>query len=90
MIAGLALVGAMWSGAWAQAPREVWVALREDGQPGNGTVADPFDAGSAEKLNALFERFSAEFGDNLTVRFGPGVYEGDRSWEPLQKYQRKR
>ena len=88
MIAGLAMMGAVWSGPLAQAPpREVWVAIREDGEPGAGTVNDPFDASSVEKLNALFERFTTEFGNNLTVHFGPGAYEGDRTWEPRSNWK---
>lgn len=68
------------AGTARPAAHEVWVAIRADGRPGTGTQADPFDGGSVEKLNALFERFLNEYGDNLTVRFGPGVYEGDRIW----------
>ncbi len=88
MIVVLAAFGAAWSGAMIEAqPREVWVAVREDGQPGSGTVTDPLDGGSVEKLNALFERFASEFGDNLTIHFGPGIYEGDRIWEPRSNWR---
>ena len=63
-------------------PRECWLAIRTDGRPGSGTQADPFDAGGVEKLNALLAKFSNEYGDNLTLHFGPGVFYGDRSWAP--------
>jgi hypothetical protein len=65
---------------------EVWVALRTDERAGTGTSADPFDAGSVDKLNALFDRFRKEYGDNLTVHFGPGVYYGDRRWQPCNNW----
>ena len=72
----------------APSAREVWIALRGDGQPGTGTVTDPFDGSSVEKLNALFlERFAKEFGENLTIHFGPGVYHGDRIWRPLSNWK---
>src|ERR1017187_5438558 len=58
--------------------REVWVALRTDGQAGSGGVTDPFDASSVEKVNALFARFEKDYGDNLTIHLGPGVFYGDR------------
>lgn len=62
----------------APAAYEVWVAARTDARAGTGTVTDPFDAGSVAKLNALFEKFQKDYGDNLTVHFGPGIYYGDR------------
>jgi hypothetical protein len=68
-------------------PREVWVALRDDGKPGAGTLADPFDGAGVEKLNALFDRFARDYGDNLTVHFGPGVFEGDHIWEPRTNWK---
>ena len=89
----LAALAVTWAVGLAEAqpeaarPREVWVAVRDDGQPGAGTVTDPFDAGTVEKLNALFERFGAEFGENLTIHFGPGVFEGDRRWEPRSNWK---
>jgi len=58
----------------------VWVALRTDGQAGSGTVTDPFDGTGVEKLNALFDTFRDQYGDNLTIHFGPGVFYGDRIW----------
>ena len=63
----LAALAVTWAVGLAEAqpeaarPREVWIAIRDDGQPGAGTVTDPFDAGTVEKLNALFERFGTEF-----------------------------
>jgi hypothetical protein len=61
---------------------EVWVALRPDAQAGTGTITDPFDASSVERLNALFMKFRKEYGDNITIHFGPGVFYGDRLWVP--------
>jgi len=61
---------------------EVWISPRGDGQAGTGTLTDPFDGGSVEKLNGLFEKFQAECGDHVTIHFGPGVFHGDRPWRP--------
>ena len=58
--------------------REVWVAIRDDGKLGAGTLSDPFSGGTVKKLNGLFEKFRNEYRDNLTIHFGPGVYEGDQ------------
>ncbi len=52
-----------------RACREVWVALREDGKPGTGSVTDPYDASSVEKLNSLFERFHKELGESTRLVF---------------------
>ena len=73
-------------------PREVWVAIRSgisdaDGKAGTGTVTDPFDGGTVEKLNGLFVKFKGEYGDNLTIHFGPGVFEGDRTWQPANNWK---
>jgi hypothetical protein len=65
---------------------EVWVAWRTDGQPGTGLVTDPFNGNGVNKLNALFEKFRKEYGDNLTVHFGPGTYVGDRPWAPANNW----
>jgi hypothetical protein len=62
-------------------PRELWLAIRSDGRPGVGTQADPFDAGSVEKLNALLAKFHSEYRDGLTLHFGPGTFYGDRTWQ---------
>src|SRR3989339_736298 len=62
--------------------REVWVAVRDDERPGTGAVSDPFDGGTVNKLNGLFEKLRNEYGDNLTINFGTGGYEGDRLCDP--------
>ena len=88
------LIVAMWLlsglvGLAADRPaREVWIALRSDGTPGTGTVTDPFDGSSVEKLNALFaDKFIKEYGDNLTIHLGPGVFYGDRTWRPCSNWK---
>ena len=35
---------------------EVWVAIRDDGKLGAGTLFDPFSGGTVEKLNGLQPR----------------------------------
>ncbi len=75
--------------ALAQTPaaHEVWVAVRADGVAGAGGVTDPFDASTVEKFNALFARFRKEYGENLTIHFGPGVFYGDRLIDPLSYWK---
>ncbi len=36
-------------------PRDIWIALRTDGQPGSGTARDPYDGGvvSSPRLRRL-------------------------------------
>jgi hypothetical protein len=66
---------------------EVWVALRTDGQAGSGSATDPFDATGVEKFNPLFERLAKEYGVNLTIHIGPGVFYGDRLIRPLSNWK---
>ncbi len=73
--------------AQAPAAREVWVALRTDGQAGGGTVTDPFDASSPQKLDALFAKFTDDFGDNLTIHLGPGVFRGTHRYSPRSNWK---
>ena len=75
------------SQAGLNVPRECWLAVRADGRPGSGTQADPFDGGGVDKLNALLAKFSSEYGDNLTLHFGPGVFYGNRSWAPKNNWK---
>ncbi|MBI4397469.1 MAG: hypothetical protein HY548_10265 [Elusimicrobia bacterium] len=50
---------------------EVWLAKRLDSQPGAGTEADPFDAGTQDK----FDKLMKSFGPYTTVHIGPGTFE---------------
>ncbi len=85
IVVALGVVAAVWA-APDNKPREVWVGLREDGKAGTGTLGDPFDGRGVEKLNALFDKFVKEYGDNLTVHFGPGIYEGDHLIAPANNW----
>jgi hypothetical protein len=67
--------------------REVWVALRSDGQAGSGTVTDPFDASTPQKLDAMFSKFTDEYGDNLTIHLGPGVFHGRQRYSPCNNWK---
>jgi hypothetical protein len=49
---------------------EIYLALRNDGQAGTGTAADPFDASSA----AAFDACLARLGPNSAVHLGPGTF----------------
>jgi len=44
--------------------------VRTDGKDGAGTAADPFDAGTQVKFDALFK----SFGSNTLIHLGPGTY----------------
>lgn len=65
--------------------KEVWLALRSDGQAGTGSENDPYNASSVNKLNNLFKEFQ-KYGDNLSIHFGPGVFYGDRQWAPKNNW----
>ena len=73
--------------AQVHAAHEVWVAVRADGAAGSGGVTDPFDASTVEKFDALFPRFRKDYGENLTIHFGPGVFYGDRLIDPLSHWK---
>jgi hypothetical protein len=66
---------------------EVWMAVRTDGKAGDGTAADPFNASTVNKFDALFERFANQFGDNLAIHLGPGVFYGDRYIMPHSNWK---
>ena len=66
---------------------EVWMAVGTDGQAGSGGVTDPLDASSVEKFNALFAKFAKDYGDNLTIHLGPGVFYGDRLIFPRNNWK---
>ncbi|MBI2302440.1 MAG: right-handed parallel beta-helix repeat-containing protein [Armatimonadetes bacterium] len=87
----LRLVPPLWILAAASctvaAPHELWLGSRADGQPGGGTLADPLDASTCDKLNALFDHFRQDLGDGLTLHFGPGVFWGDRLQSPLNNWK---
>ena len=84
---GLVMLGTAWSDEAAYKAHEVWVAADTGGKAGAGTFTDPFDASSAEKLNALFTKFKDKYGDNLTMHFGPGVFFGDKNWSPASNWK---
>jgi hypothetical protein len=87
LIVILTLAAFGWTHDLRAAAREVWIAVRTDGQPGSGTASDPLDGGSLEKMNALVEKFRQAYGDNLTVHFGPGVFYGDHNWQPMSNWK---
>ena len=52
-------------------PQDYWIAIRNDGKNGNGTINDPFD-GSSGKLDAIFLAFAKD--KNLTFNLAAGTY----------------
>jgi hypothetical protein len=53
-------------------PREVWVAVRTDGQ-GKGTQLDPFD-GSGSNFDSRLASYAASGTTNITIHLGPGTF----------------
>jgi hypothetical protein len=54
----------------AAANVDIYLAVRTDAKPGSGIQQDPFDAGSAQKYDALLARFTS----NTTFHYAPGTY----------------
>jgi hypothetical protein len=58
--------------------REVWVAVRTDGQAGSGSESDPYDGSTMDKFDAMM-------GDNsktppyTTIHLGPGTFRSSAS-----------
>ena len=64
--------------------REIWISLRTDEAPGEGTLASPFN-GTGTRLDALLRDLSVvRQVTNITVHFLPGIYEtqGVLQWHP--------
>jgi hypothetical protein len=51
--------------------KDVYLAVRQDGQRGSGSVQDPFDAGTAHKYDAILARFR----EGTNFFYSPGIYE---------------
>src|ERR1043166_7138123 len=65
--------------------KEVWLALRRDGERGTGKATNPYDASGP----TLFSNLMNSFQENTTIHLGPGIfqtfgynYEDDRRWSP--------
>jgi hypothetical protein len=80
------VIGCWFCAGLASAADVVHLAIRRDGKSGSGTAADPFDASTAKKFDALMERFWTshggryvngvyEHGKPLEIRLGHGVFE---------------
>src|SRR3972149_1508340 len=54
--------------------REVFIAIRVDGAIGSGNPDDPYNGSTDELLDALL-RDGSKITGNMTIRFGPGVFE---------------
>jgi hypothetical protein len=55
----------------ATAARDIYLAVRQDGHRGAGSVQDPFDASSAARYDAILQRFR----DDTNFFYSPGIYE---------------
>lgn len=56
-------------------PKELWIAVRTDGQPGTGTIIDPYDGSTAAKLDALMNSYQSTYG--IVWNFGEGEFQTD-------------
>ena len=61
----------VFAAAAAVANTDIYLAVRTDGKSGSGTQADPFDASSAPKFDALLARFKA----NTNFHYAAGTYQ---------------
>jgi len=55
--------------------REVWIAVRTDGQAGSGTESDPYDGSTMDKFDSLM----VSFGPYTTIHLGPGTFRSSAS-----------
>jgi hypothetical protein len=64
--------------------RDIWFSLRTDGQPGSGTMSDPFN-GTGNRMDTKLREFLLNGETNLHLHFLPGIYEteGMRVWVAL-------
>jgi hypothetical protein len=64
--------------------REIWIGLRQDGQPGEGTLASPFN-GTGPGFDAKMIELMQGNAQNLIIHLLPGVFEtsGAPTWHPL-------
>lgn len=62
--------------AQAASDRALYIAARQDGQPGTGTITDPFDGSDARKLWSAWMRtaFRRDGVSGQTIVFLPGTY----------------
>ncbi len=60
--------------------KEVFFAIRADGQVGSGTESDPFDGSTPARFDAVMAGLSG----GEVVRLGPGIFltQGEESWFP--------
>jgi hypothetical protein len=56
-------------------PREVWIAIRTDGNVGTGAISDPYDGSTPAK----FDRLMASFRPNIRIHLGRGTFQTDWS-----------
>lgn len=55
-------------------PREVWVGIRPDLAPGDGTRSNPFDGSTASKLDNLLMLAGGKIGPNTVINLQPGIF----------------
>jgi hypothetical protein len=62
--------------------KEIWIAVRTDGQPGTGLASDPFDGSTEEKFDGLLIGLNRAGVTNITIHLGPGTFQtlGATEW----------
>ncbi len=66
--------------------RTVDIAIRSDGNAGSGTPDDPYNGSTVELLDGLLSDFT-RISKNMTIRFGPGVFQTRGGAGPLHDTQ---
>lgn len=70
-------------------PSDVYIALRADGLKGSGTIDDPYDGSSWDRLDSLLRGIIE---DDIAIHFGPGLFEtkGNAAGDPSQGWKVRR
>ncbi len=63
-------------------PNVVWIAVRTDGQPGTGTITDPYDGSTQQKFDALLTAIPPNTVINLEAgTFRTHTFATDAGWQ---------
>ncbi|HEX4084651.1 MAG TPA: hypothetical protein VHY22_07070 [Chthoniobacteraceae bacterium] len=68
------LLAALIFPAMAHAAQEIWLAPRDDGNPGRGTQAEPYDVGTRQKFDDLLHGYYKANTTDLIFHLAPGTY----------------
>jgi hypothetical protein len=76
------------AGAGAGAAREIWIGLRTDGLPGDGTLASPYN-GVGAGFDAKLSELQQSGVTNIAIHVQPGTYDtrGSLAYQPLSGWR---